>query len=388
MVGSLRSVYRIRMLVLNSFTYDQRVHREAKALAEAGHDVTVLALWQKGLPTLEANYGYRVIRLRLHSRVWRGGLVAPLIKYLEFATLGWLLAGREPAQVYHAHDANTLPAAWLAARRNRARLVYDAHELETGRNFGHSRLAGIYQRTWAWPERLLVRKADAVLTVSEGISDELVRLYRIRRPLVVMNCPEQRPPQQSTLLRDWLNIPQGFKVALYQGGVVPGRGVGPFLEAIQHLPAVAGVVLGNGPLLPEFRAHAASGRWQRVYLPGPVPWQELPDYTASADLGVSLVEDTCNSYRLSLPNKLFEYLQAGIPVLGSNLPEIARVIRGYDVGELADPDDLQSIISGISRLLCDPERYALAKDNALRAAAVFHWDIEQSKLLDLYKGLD
>jgi glycosyltransferase involved in cell wall biosynthesis len=381
------SLCTIKMLALNNFTHDQRVHREAKALAAAGHDVTVLALWQKGLPLLESAYGYRVIRLRLRSRVWRGGLVAPLVKYLEFAALGWWLAGREPAQVYHAHDANTLPVAWLAARRNRARLVYDAHELETGRNFGHSRLAGIYQRAWAWPERLFVRQADAVLTVSEGIADELVRLYGIRRPRVVMNCPEQRPPQRSTLLHDWLNIPQGLKVALYQGGVVPGRGVGPFLEAIQHLPGVAGVVLGDGPLLPEFRFYGASGQWQRVYLPGQVPWQALPDYTASADLGVSLVEGTCLSYRLSLPNKLFEYLQAGIPVLGSNLPEIARVIRDHDVGELADPHDLQSIVSGISRLLCDPRRYARAQANALRAAAVFHWDIEKNKLLDLYEGL-
>lgn len=378
---------KVTMLVLNDFTHDQRVHRAAKALASAGHEVTVLALWQKGLPKLETNYGYRVKRLRLCSRVWRGGLLAPLVKYLEFAAQVCKFSGREPAQVYHAHDANTLPAAWLAAQRNHAQLVYDAHELETGRNFGHSRLAGIYQRTWAWPERMFIHRANAVLTVSEGISDEMSRLYGIPKPTVVMNCPEQSPLRRSTLLRDKLNIAQGLKIALYQGGVVPGRGVQPFLEAIQHIPEVVGVVLGDGQLLPEFRSYAKSGRWQRVYFPGRIARQELPDYTASADLGVSLIEDTCRSYHLSLPNKLFEYLQAGIPVLGSNLPEIAGLIRKYDVGEVVDPDDPESVASGISQLLCNPERYVQVQKNTRRAAAVLNWETEKDKLLSLYRGL-
>lgn len=377
----------VTMLVLNEFTHDLRVHREAKTLASAGHDVTVLALWRKGLPRVEINHGYRVKRLRLRSRVWRGGLVAPVIKYLEFASQVWRLAGYEPAQVYHAHDANTLLASWLAAQRNHARLVYDAHELETGRNFGHSRLSPIYQRTWAWPERLLIGKADAVLTVSEGIANELVKLYGIPQPILLRNCPERRPPRRSTVLQDMLKIPQTLKIALYQGGVVPGRGIEPFLAAIQQLTGVVGVVLGDGPLLPFLRSHVETRRWQRVYLPGKVPSNELPDYTASAQLGISLIQETCRSYRFSLPNKLFEYLQAGIPVLGSNLPEIARLIREYDVGEVADPDDPQSITSGISRLLCDPVRYAHARANVSRAAATLNWDTEKDKLLNLYKGL-
>jgi hypothetical protein len=125
---------RVCMLVLNNYTHDARVHKEAKTLAAAGHDVRVMALWQVGLPTEETHDGYRTIRLPLRSRAWRGTAIAPVVKYLEFTWRVWRLAAREPARVYHAHDANTLPAAWLAARHNHASLVYDAHELETGRS--------------------------------------------------------------------------------------------------------------------------------------------------------------------------------------------------------------------------------------------------------------
>ena len=132
------------MLVLNNFTHDARVHKEAKTLAAADYNVTVVALWQQSLQETEMQDGYQVKRLKLHSRPWRGRLIAPLIKYAEFARRVQQLARQHPTDIYHANDANTLPAAWLAARRNNAALIYDAHELETGRNFGNSRLASIY----------------------------------------------------------------------------------------------------------------------------------------------------------------------------------------------------------------------------------------------------
>jgi len=375
------------MLVLNNMTHDARVHKEAKTLALTGYEVTVAALWQAGLAEQESQAGYRVLRLRLRSRRWRGRLLAPLAKYLEYGFLVWRLAGREPAQVYHAHDANTLPAGWLASRRAGAHLVYDAHELETGRSF-NSRLPGIYQRVWAWPERAFIRQADAVLTVSESVADELVRLYAIPRPTVVMNCPDWQAPRQSTRLRDVLSLPAHLKVAIYVGGVAAGRGLQAFLEAIQRLPDVAGVVLGDGPLLPALQAGVEAGQWQRVYLPGKVPLADVPDYIASADVGMVLIQDTCLSYRLSLPNKLFEYIGAGIPVVGSDLPEIARVIREQGVGQVVNPEDPQAIADGMSSLLHRPEAYTQAKANAARAATLFNWQQESAKLLALYRHIE
>jgi glycosyltransferase involved in cell wall biosynthesis len=375
------------MIVLNDFTHDARVHKEARALAKVGHDVTVIALWRADLAAQETQAGYEVRRLRLYSRTWRGRLVAPLVKYLEFALQVWRLAGHERADIYQANDANTLPAAWIAAQRSRACLVYDAHELETGRNFGSSQLAGFYRHMWAWPERALIRHADAVMTVSGGIADELVRLYAIHRPLVVLNCPEQQMPTPSTRLRDELGIPSDLRIALYQGGIAAGRGLESFLEAVQQLPDVAAVLLGNGPLLPAFRARAESGAWQRVYLPGAVPLADLPSYTASADVGISLIQGVCRSYRLALPNKLFEYVQAGIPVVASNLPEIARVVHEHGLGVTVDPEDPGAIAGGIQLVLHDAGRYAQAQAGARQAAFVLNWEQESIKLVALYRQL-
>jgi len=374
------------MLLLNNFTHDARVHKEAKTLAAAGHVVTVFALWEEGLPRREERTGYQIARIPLRSRRWRGGGFAPLVKYLEFAARVLPMLTRERPNAIHAHDAKPLPIAWLAARRSGARLVYDAHELETGRNFGSTRLAGVYRHLWAWPERAFIRRADAVITVCDGIADELARLYGIPRPVVVRNCPERQSPRPSNLLREMLSIPPHLKIVLYQGAVAAGRGLETMAAAVQQLPDTVGVILGNGALLETYRARVAAGDWPRMYLPGKIPLARLLDYTASADVGVSLIQNTCRSYYFALPNKLFEYMQAGIPVVGSNLPEIARLIRAYDVGEVTNPDDPAAVAAALRRLLNDPDRYARARANTARAADVFNWERESVKLVELYAG--
>jgi glycosyltransferase involved in cell wall biosynthesis len=378
----------ITMLVLNPFTNDARVHKEAKSLALHGHKVVVVALWQKDLKKHEEQAGYEIIRLHLRSRPWRGTLVAPLIKYFEFGLKAWQLAGLHPANVYHANDALTLPAAWLAANRNHAKLVYDAHELETGREVSSSRLAEVYKRTWAFPEKAFIRRADAVITVNESIANELERLYRIPRPTVVMNCPEYLPVLRANRLHEELAIPADQKIVLYQGQIAKGRGIECLIQSIQSMPNVSVVALGVGPALEEYRNLVNSNQWERVYLPGKVPLAELPSYSASADLGVVLTEDTCLSYHLSLPNKLFEYIHAGLPVIASNLPEIARVISAYQIGEVVNPDDPMDIARAISRLLYDPVRYSQFRSNAIKAAANFTWEQESKNLLTIYQSIE
>jgi glycosyltransferase involved in cell wall biosynthesis len=378
----------ITLMVLNNFVHDARVHKTAKTLAAAGHGVVVVALWRPGLAEAEPSpAGYRIVRIRLRSLGWRGRLLAPFAKYIEFCWRAWRLAGRSPASVYHANDANTLPAAWLAARRNRARLVYDAHELETGRNFRGNRLAGIYRRLWALPERLLIRRADVVITVSQPIAEDLAGRYGIALPVVVMNCPETASVAANDRLRQELGIPAEDKILLYQGRIGEGRGIETFFDAVQRLPGTVGVALGEGPGLEEFRRDVRIGRWQRVHLPGLIPLIDLPEYTVGADLGMVLIQGICRSYRLTMPNKIFEYLHAGLPVVASDMPGMAWIVRTHDVGELADPDDPEAIAAAVRRLLDNPARFCEVRENARRAITVFNWEREREKLLAVYHGL-
>ena len=375
------------MLVLNNFTNDIRVHKEAMSLASEGYKVNVIALWYPGLGVNEYHSGYNVIRLKLLSRPWQNRLLSPPIKHLEFALRVWQLAGHEPAQIYHAKDANTLPAAWLASKRNHAKLIYDSHELETGRNFPSNNVAGIYRKLWTLPEKIFIRQANSIITVSPSIANEISRIYHLPTPYVILNCPLLSPVQATARLRQEFNIHEKLYILLYQGTVSTGRGIEAFLNAVQLIKNVVGVVLGDGSALESYRNRVRSGEWERVYLPGAVLSVDLPLYTASADLGIALIQDNCLSHRLSLPNKLFEYLHAGLPVVCSDLPEMARVVRNYQVGEVVDPEDPSSIANGIQSILGDPVRYARMKANTKKAINDFNWQNESKKLIEIYESL-
>lgn len=381
---------KIILLTLNNFTHDTRIHRTAKTLAQAGNQVTVLALWQAGLQEHEDHpSGYRVERIRLASRPWRNRWAGPLVKYLEYVLRVWNLAGRLQADVYHANDANTLPAAWLAARRNKAKLVYDAHELETGRSWSASRVAGVYKYFLALPEKIFIRHADAVITVSQSIARRLVQLYDIPLPVVIMNCPEvpEISAQPSQRLREEMNIPPKLKIALYQGGVDRGRGVEALIDATQRTPGVAAVILGDGELSQILWQRVQTGDLQRVYLHGKVPPASLPEYTSSADIGIVLTELICESHRLSLPNKIFEYLHAGLPVIATNAPEIAQIVQSEQVGIVVDPRKTDEIANALLSVAELPEQNPHLRSHILEVAKKFTWEIERVKLLELYSRM-
>lgn len=372
-------------LLLNNHLPDTRAHKAARSAVAAGHDAIIYALWKPGLEERETIDGYRVRRIKLTTGRWKGRLFAPVVKFIEFTWRFLRETSSLAPGVIHAHDAKTLPLAWIASREHRTPILYDARELETGRNFGSTRLSKIYQTVWAWPEKLFIHSAAAVITVSPGIARRLADLYHIPTPAVIRNLPDAVTLAPSARLRAELHIPPDQKILLYQGGVTKGRGIEPFVAAIQQVPGVAGVVLGSGALLPALQARVNSGELQRIYLPGWVHPAELPAYTASADAGMVTIENNCQSHYLSLPNKLFESIQAGIPVIASDLPEIARIVTDYGVGVLMDPEKVDSVVAGIHHLLDNPDRYQAMKAAALRARDELTWQVEFPRLLSLYQ---
>jgi len=380
----------ITMLVLNAFTHDARVHKEAKTLAASGHNVLVLALHRPGLAEDEQRDGYRVARVVLQSRRWRGGRLAPLAKYLEFMSKVARITRLRPADVYHSHDANTLLATYPVVRRDGAIWVYDSHELERGRNFGGSHLAGIYRWLWPLPERLFVHRVDVVISANPSYAAQLVSAYGIQPPVVITNCPEYTPPLTSHLLQDKLRIRDDQRIVLYQGLVSRGRGIGVSIQGLQYLPSeIVLAVLGDGPARGELETLALDlGLSKRVFFLGRVPLTELPLHTASAAVGLSLIQNTCQSYYYTLPNKLLEYVMAGLPVVASDFPEMRRVIQEYQVGEVVhDPSSPRSVAAALSKVLEDPNRYQQMRFNAQRAAQILNWERESTKLVDLYDRL-
>jgi glycosyltransferase involved in cell wall biosynthesis len=369
---------RVAMLLHKSVEHDSRVRREAMALAGAGHDVTVLEL--TAVPAGARLDGFA--RQSVSPPEWMRRRL-PFHLY-RLAFLLWFMKGlaRLKPDVVHAHDAAMLLPGILGARLTGAMLVYDSHELATSVPYR--------ERSWAWfvgaIERLVVPRCAAVITVSDGIATRLRERYRLARtPTVVRNVTALRAQGQG-MLRERLGIDEHTPLVLHQGAPAPARGCELLVAAVAKLPGVWLAFLGDPEpgyetvLREEIKRN---GLRERVKLLASVPLAELLAHTAEADVGVTLLQDTCENHRLALPNKLFEYISAGIPVVASDLPETRRLVERYGVGWCAAPGDLGSLTRALSCAL-DAREDRQLHERLAHAAGELCWPREQQRLLTLY----
>jgi glycosyltransferase involved in cell wall biosynthesis len=301
------------------------------------------------------------------------------------------------ADVYHGHDLTALPAAAEAARRHHALLVYDSHEyfVESGR----------YGRRPAWAkahllslERRLVGQVAALVTVNETLGRILGRRLRPPRVVVVHNCmPRWQPPDPAPdLLRRAAGIDPGAPVVLYHGRFLADRGLGQLASALLEpgLEQVHAVFLGFGPGEGHVRSLEADSRFgARIHRLRGVPPAELLEWIASADVAVMPNQPTSANERLSTPNKLFESLAAGVPVVSSDFPERRRIViddPGGPLGAVCDPTDPRSIAAAIRGILAlDAGARAELRRRCLRAAHErWNWETESGRLLSLYDDLE
>jgi glycosyltransferase involved in cell wall biosynthesis len=375
--------HHVVMLVRNAYTHDSRVEKEARTLVAAGKRVTIVADAGPGLPARETRDGSEVIR------VARRGPRLPGLRFvLHELRLARRLRGLRPT-VLHAHDSNTLVPVALAARRLRVPFVYDAHDLWLGRpRRERSRVYfALNQLYYGLVERLLVPRAAATITVSPPIVEHLRDRYRLRDVALVPNYPELAGDLERRELRA---LPGGeaidpdAPVVLYLGGLMAGRGLEPLVDAIGLLPSVQLVLLGSGALSETLLARAAQNG-ARVHLLPPVAPDEVEAYAASADIGVSPIVGSCLNYRYSLPNKLFQYMAAGIPVVASEFPQVREIVEGTRCGLVADTTRPDAIADAIGRILADRE--AAAAMGARGRAAVaerYNWSASAAVLRDVY----
>ena len=372
------------MLLHKTVEHDARVRREAKALTEAGHDVVVVHLPRAGEERQSASGDGYELRTAAPAG-WAERLPGGARRALSAARIA-RVAARERADVIHAHDAAMLAPGWIAARRSGALLLYDSHELATGVPY--------HSRSWlalvSSVERLVVPRSDAVITVSDGIAEALQRKYGLeRRPTVVRNLPDLPPPQEAGAVED-LRATLGIGPAplvLHHGAAAEDRGGEALIRSFAELDGAHLLFLGaDGGYADGLRRLSEQlGLGTRVHFRAPVPLADLLSYSAQADVGVTLLEDTCLNHRLALPNKAFEYIAAGIPVVASELPELRGLIDEHGVGWTADPADPASIAAALRSAFESRDDVAL-RDRLARAADRLSWRRERDRLLGLYSG--
>ena len=314
------------------------------------------------------------------------------LSFLDFYCRSYKAVAHEPADIYQAHDLNTLPVAWWAARKRGVPLVYDSHELYLNRNRSTPR-GRVNDFILARIERFLSHRCDAVITVNETIAKELAKRYGITEPHVLMNAPVNKAEVDASChraLRDELHVPEERFLLLYCGGITFNRGLEKVIESLALLPDCHLVFMGYGTdaykegLMDVVRRVEVGDRFDFF---GPVPSDMVTTYAACADLGVAPIENVCLSYYYCSPNKVFEYLNAGLPVVASDFPEMRRVIHEFQVGGVFDPADPQDIARAVRLIKDDAGLREGMRANTVKAAGLFNWENEAAKLLSIYRGL-
>ncbi len=424
--------------------FDSRSWRIAGSLAARGHAVTVVARAAPGLPVDErAAAGYRVLRVPVSSA---GGLPGPLRRLTSrrggceavprgrisrspevgaaaprraasgggsrsplgvtrglaggrrLAAIGLTIRSQRRAtlrvapttDIVHAMAYMGIPVGLALGKRDGAPTVYDARDIYVdARNI--ARLPRPLRRLFGRIERRWARDAARVLTVNDPYADVMARRFGTERPLVVMNCSSIRPPAVGRPRRfhERLALPGGSRVVLYHGGLSRDRGIEQLVEAIPAVPGAVLVLMGYGDLDEELRNRAADPANEgRIRVLPAVPPADLVEWVASADVVAMPIQPTTLNHRLTTPNKLFEAIAAGVPVVASDLPGMAPIVRSTGCGVVVDPTDPAAIAAALRDILdASPQRRAELDAGIRVAQAEYHWERQMDKLLAEYGRL-
>ena len=350
---------RIVMAVSNDMLTDQRIMRHVAALSEAGYEVDTVCRtdlpvrWQRGW-RFYAAFNWRLWR-RIKSEVNSG-------KY----------------GIVWANDADTLLGCWLAAH-GRCKLVMDAHELFP--EVPEIQEKPLVKRVWRTIERRLMPKCDALITVCQSIADYYKAHYGVQMTVVrnLPACGEDTEIQESYGFMDCAKR-ESEKLLLYAGKVNVGRGVDWAIDAMEWLPECRLVIAGDGDLLEEMKAYAAQKAWNdRVEFTGRLMPEAMAALTAKADVGLVMLEDKGLSYHFALPNRVGTFVQAGVPMVVSDLPEMARVVRTFGVGAVMERQGTLGLVDAVKAVLArnwKDEDFAAAREN-------MDWNKEKQKLIDI-----
>lgn len=357
----------VSVLVFNTFVTDSRVLKIIRFLSqELRANVKLYALRdrKRTLPKSEVVHGVRIERLELFSQKFGyGNVFSKSLNYLEF---WWRVLSRlEPQDLTYCNDLNTLPIGVLAKAFKRSKKVlYDSHEYQR-ETIGRD---GLKKWMVTVTERSLIPLSDAVLVVSPSIAEEYQRIYKMDKPTVVMNSLSSRDAPDSSILRESLKIDPEHKLFLFQGGVSEGRGGRQMLEAFKRLREPYHlVVMGKGDLMPLVEEYASI--CSNIHLHPLVPFDEVLNYTASADAGILFYENTCLNHYYCMPNKLFEYMAAEIPLVTSPLYELKRVIPEYGIGTVAENFSVEALMDAVRGI----ESKSVYKQNLQKAKQDFDW---------------
>ena len=420
---------RLTIVTPTTAEFHSGTYRIASSATARGHEVNVVARWAPGLAIEERHpAGYRIIRIasdpregllmpagmrdQVHDRAasraadrqvdWaaaegaaRAGQRGPVGRLSH--GLGRVLALRAdrfeaarivpPADIVLAYHYLGIGTGLALGRRDDVPVIYDAGDIYVASTAVQA-LPRPARMAIARYERSAAHRADSVVTANDGYADQLARRLDVPKPVVILNCPPRRASPAASDPRprrfhEALGLDPAERLVLYHGGFTPERGIEELIGAIPQVERAVLVLLGFGPLAGKYEAIAADPATnRRVRVMRAVPPAELIDWVASADVAAMTILPTTLNHRLTTPNKLFEAIAAGVPVVASDLPGMAPIVRSIEAGRLVDPDDPAAIAAGLTAVLDAGANEQAARRARLLAAArgTYNWEVQSARL--------
>lgn len=362
--------------VTNDLVTDQRVHKVCLFLEKEGFKVKLVGRKQwKSLPVPQRSY--QTFRMKL---LFEKG---PLF-YAAYNIRLFLFLLSRKADLIVSNDLDTLTACYAASRIRKTPLVYDTHEYYCGTPELVNR--PFVRNFWRKIEQRIFPKLNDIITVNDSIAALYKQEYG-KTLYVVRNIP---PASKSRVAvsRKQLGLPDEKTILILQGaGINVDRGVEELVEAMPYVhDEVMLLIVGSGDVISQLKKRAqALSLGDKIRFIPKVPLEKLQDYTAAANIGLTVDKDTNINYRYSLPNKLFDYIRAGIPVISSRLKEIERIIRRYDIGTFIQNHEPKHIAEVINQTVSDTNQILIWKANLKKANRELTWENEEKTLRKVYE---
>jgi glycosyltransferase involved in cell wall biosynthesis len=367
----------VAFAVTNCICHDQRVLKIAETVSRLNCDITLIGKWS-GSCCKSGSVPFRTKRFRM---LFKKGFL--FYKFFNIRLFLWLLFHR--CDIIVSNDLDTLPACFLVSKIVRMLIVFDSHEYFTG-------VPELQDRPfvkWVWKsfERAIVPHLKYVMTVSDSIANQYQSEYDLK-PFTVRNCSIN-----SYSIIPWSKEELGFRkedlLLILQGtGINKERGGEELIEAINRIKNVSLAVVGSGDLIGKLKDDVIRlGLSDRIKFFPKVPWKEMMRFTKSADAGLSLDKNTNINHTFSLPNKVFDYISAGIPVIAGDLPEVGNIISQNKCGIIIPFVTPEEISKAIIKLKENPELLVELKKNAAIASNSINWETESRKVIEIYSQL-